>query len=57
MLGNHFTLADIAVGCALGYLDFRFPHIDWRSAHPNLQKLHEKLATRQSFIDTAPPAA
>jgi glutathione S-transferase len=55
--GNHFTLADIAVGCALGYLDFRFPHIDWRGAHPNLQKLHEKLATRQSFIDTAPPAA
>jgi len=55
--GNHFTLADIAVGCALGYLDFRFPHIDWRGAHPNLQKLHEKLATRQSFIDTVPPAA
>ncbi len=55
--GNHFTLADIAVGCALGYLDFRFPHIDWRGAHPNLQKLHEKLATRPSFIDTAPPAA
>ncbi len=55
--GNHFTLADIAVGCALGYLDFRFPHIDWRGAHPNLQKLHEKLAARQSFIDTAPPAA
>lgn len=55
--GNHFTLADIAVGCALGYLDFRFPHIDWRSPYPNLQKLHEKLAARQSFIDTAPPAA
>jgi glutathione S-transferase len=55
--GNHFTLADIAAGCALGYLDFRFSHIDWRGAHPNLQKLHEKLAARQSFIDTAPPAA
>jgi glutathione S-transferase len=55
--GNHFTLADIAVGCALGYLDFRFPQIDWRGAHPNLQKLHEKLAARQSFIDTAPPGA
>ena len=24
------TLADIAVGCALGYLTFRFPQIDWR---------------------------
>ena len=53
--GNLFTLADVAVGCALAYVDFRFAHIDWRAAHPNLQKLHDKLATRQSFIDTAPP--
>jgi glutathione S-transferase len=55
--GVHFTLSDIAVGCALGYLDFRFAHIDWRSAHPNLKRLYEKLAGRQSFIDTAPPTA
>ena len=55
--GNHFTLADVAVGCALGYLDFRFAHIDWRGDHPNLKKLADKLATRPSFVDTAPPAA
>ena len=55
--GTHFTLADVAVGCALGYLDFRFPHIDWRADHPNLAKYSEKLATRQSFIDTLRPAA
>jgi len=55
--GTHFTLADVAVGCALGYLDFRFPHIDWRSDYPNLAKYHEKLTARQSFIDTQPPAA
>jgi glutathione S-transferase len=54
--GNAFTLADVAVGCALGYLDFRFPQIGWRSAHPNLNKLADKLATRSSFSDTAPPA-
>jgi glutathione S-transferase len=54
--GIYFSLADIAVGCALGYLDFRFPQIDWRGAHPNLAKLHEKLSARQSFIDTRPPA-
>ena len=53
--GIHFSLADIAVGCALGYLDFRFAHIDWRGPHPALLRLHEKLAARQSFIDTAPP--
>jgi len=55
--GIHLSLADIAVGCALGYLDFRFPQIDWRARHPNLAKLADKLATRQSFIETLPPAA
>jgi len=55
--GNHHSLADIAVGCALGYLDFRFPQIDWRDDYPNLAKLYEKLMLRQSFIDTAPPQA
>jgi len=55
--GIHFTLADVAVGCALGYLDFRFPQIDWRAAHPNLHKLSDKLAARPSFIDSRPPAA
>ena len=55
--GNHFTLADVAVGCALGYLDFRFAHIDWRGSHPNLHKLYDKLAARPSFVDTAPLAA
>ena len=52
--GNHMSLADIAVGCALGYLDFRFAHVDWRSEHPNLAKLYERLAQRQSFKDSAP---
>jgi len=52
--GTHFSLADVAVGCALGYLDFRFAQIDWRGPYPNLLKLAEKLATRQSFIDTSP---
>ena len=53
--GNHFTLADVAVGCALGYLDFRFKHIAWRDDYPNLARLNEKLAARQSFVDSAPP--
>ncbi len=56
-MGNAFTLADVAAGCALGYLDFRFPAIDWRGEHAHLARLHEKLAKRQSFIDTAPPTA
>jgi glutathione S-transferase len=55
-MGNQFTLADIAVGCALGYLNFRFPAIEWRERHANLSRLSDKLATRQSFIDTRPPS-
>jgi glutathione S-transferase len=54
-VGLHMSLADIAVGCALFYLDFRFAHIDWRSEHANLARLGDKLASRKSFIDTAPP--
>lgn len=52
--GNHLSLSDIASGVALGYLDFRFPQIDWRSTYPNLLRLQEKLAQRQSFIDSMP---
>jgi glutathione S-transferase len=52
--GIYLSLADIAVGCALGYLDFRFSDIDWRGAYPNLAKLQEKLTQRQSFVDTKP---
>ena len=43
-----------AVGSALGYLDFRFPGINWRNSHPNLAKLQEKLMQKQSFLDTIP---
>lgn len=52
--GIHLSLSDVAVGCALGYLDFRFTQIDWRSQHPNLAKLQDKLMQRPSFIDTKP---
>lgn len=51
---NHVTLADIAVGCALSWLSFRFPEIAWREAYPNLARLHDKLAERPSFQETAP---
>jgi glutathione S-transferase len=52
--GVYFSLADIAVGCVLGYLDFRFPQIAWRTQYPNLVKLDDKLALRASFVDTKP---
>jgi glutathione S-transferase len=52
--GNHYTLADVAVGCALGWLSFRFPEIGWRADYPNLARLFDKLSERASFKDTVP---
>ena len=52
--GIHYSLADVAVGCALGWLSFRFPELDWRSEHANLARLYDKLSERQSFKDTVP---
>jgi glutathione S-transferase len=56
-MGIHYTLADVAVGCTLGWLALRFPDIDWRGDYPNLARLFDKLSERPSFRDTAPPAA
>ena len=53
-MGTHFSLADIAMGVSLGYLDFRFPDIDWRAAHPGLARVFEKLMQRPSFAETVP---
>ena len=50
--GIHFSLSDVAVGCALAYLDLRFAHIGWRETYPNLAKLQEKLMQRGSFAET-----
>lgn len=52
--GNHYSLADVAVGCALGWLAFRFPEIGWRDDYPNLARLFDKLSERASFKDTVP---
>jgi glutathione S-transferase len=52
--GTSYSLADIAVGACLGWLDFRFPQLGWRDDHPNLAQLVAKLGKRQSFIDTVP---
>ena len=52
--GIHLSLADLAVGSALGYLDFRFPELNWRKDRENLDKLYAKLMQRSSFLETVP---
>lgn len=54
VVGERFSLGDIAVGCALGYLTVRFPEMDWRGSHPNLVPYFERLSQRPSFAETVP---
>jgi glutathione S-transferase len=53
--GHTFNLADLVVGCALFYLDFRFSEVRWRKDYTNLGQLTDKLAKRNSFKNTVPP--
>lgn len=53
-LTEQFSLADISVGCALFYIQFRMPELDWRAAHPGLVDYAERLACRPSFEATKP---
>ena len=52
--GDELTIADIALGCALGYLDFRFADLDWRKTHPRLSAFYAELARRPSWVATDP---
>jgi glutathione S-transferase len=54
--GNGLSLADIAVGCALGYVSFRLGDVRWSGPYPNLAQLYEKLMQRPAFAETIPPA-
>jgi glutathione S-transferase len=55
--GERYSLADIAVGCCLGWLGFRKPgDIDWHAEHPSLARHYEKLMARPAFAETVPQA-
>lgn len=53
--GERYSLADIAVGCCLGWLGFRKPgDVDWHAEYPSLAKHYEKLMARPAFAETVP---
>jgi glutathione S-transferase len=49
-----FTIGHIAIGVALGYLDFRFASLAWRNGHPNLAAWHEAFNARPSVQANMP---
>jgi glutathione S-transferase len=52
--GTSLTLGDITLACALLWLEFRLPEIQWRTNHPGLKKWIERLEAMPSFVDTKP---
>jgi glutathione S-transferase len=54
LVGNRFSLADLIMGVALQYVDFRYAH-DWRSGAPKLAAWHAPIAARPAFVKTLPP--
>jgi glutathione S-transferase len=52
--GDAFSLGDICVIMALGYMDRAFGGYDWRGKYPGLKRYAEKLGTRPSVAATAP---
>jgi glutathione S-transferase len=54
LVGRDFSMADLVMGVALQYTDFRYPH-DWRSRAPTIARWHEGIARRKSFRETLPP--
>jgi glutathione S-transferase len=57
MLSRPFDVSQIALTCALGYADFRFPDCGWRKAYPKLDAFHQRMLERPSVKISLPPAA
>ncbi|WP_339489546.1 glutathione S-transferase family protein [Pseudomonas sp. EL_65y_Pfl2_R95] len=51
-----FDIASISIACALGYLDFRQPQLDWRNRFPRLASWYAEASQRGSMLDSQPPA-
>ncbi len=54
LMQNKFTVADLCLGVALEYVDFRYAH-DWRAQHPKLARWLAGISSRLSFLETVPP--
>jgi glutathione S-transferase len=54
-LGLLTTIGEITIGCALGYLDFRYPHEPWRPGHPKLEAWYAKVSALPPLAKTVPP--
>lgn len=56
LVADRFSVADIAVCAAMGYVDLRHPH-PWRDSHPRVAAFVERVGARRCLAETRPPAA
>jgi glutathione S-transferase len=54
-LGALRTIGEVTIACALGYLDFRYPHEPWRPGHPKLEAWYARVAELPAMARTVPP--
>lgn len=54
LVAKRLSLADLMMGVALQYVDFRYPH-EWRAKAPRLAAWHQGIVARKSFQETLPP--
>ena len=52
LCGGRLPIGEIAIACALGYLDFRYADEDWRKGHLHIANWHASFAARPSVRDT-----
>jgi glutathione S-transferase len=53
--GDQVDLGTISFACALGYIDLRFGHLEWRKSRPGAAAWFEKFGSRPSMVKTRPP--
>jgi glutathione S-transferase len=53
-LGELKTIGEITIGCALGYLDFRYANEPWRPGHPKLEAWYAKVVKLAPLAETVP---
>ena len=56
LAASRFTVGHLAIGVALGYLDFRFGSLGWREKYPDTSVWFDRFAKRDSMMSTRPPA-
>jgi glutathione S-transferase len=54
-MAGSLTIDKVALGCALGYIDFRLAELNWRDEHPGLAAWYKEFSGRPSMKETAPP--